>query len=622
MCGIAGYINLNGSPAELQNLQKMNGAISHRGPDGEGYFCEGPVGFAHRRLAIIDPHGGVQPFYSDDRSLVLVFNGEVYNYLEIRKELITDFQFHTDSDTEVVLKAYQKWGLAGAVERFQGMFAFALYDLNLSVVYLVRDRVGIKPLFYYQTPNQLAFASEIQAVLKAQDVKREIVPESIVSYLRYQYIPAPNSIYKNLHKLEPGCLLKVDLQTSTVEKTRYWQLKISPEKKRDERDWLEEFNALLDGILKIYVRSDVPFGAFLSGGVDSSLVAAVMSQHLDHPVRTFTIGFQEEQHSETPFALEASRIIGAEHLEKIVSPNLGQELLSDMVRHFGEPFGDSSAIPTYYVSQVAASRVKMVLSGDGGDELFGGYNSYQTTFRNYMNEMAGLGVGAKVRMFASNLFNPDFVRGQQQDIERHQAAHDAQREGFSTPELTHLLSRGMPVPPRTAFTLAGKGGGIDPLTWFQAQDFHTYMVDDVLTKVDRMSMANSLEVRVPLLDHKVVEFAFSLPLSLRIRADQTGNSLITKYLLKKSAARFYPENFLSRPKKGFGIPIVEWCCGAFRPLIEAALRDRSNPIFAWLNFEHVEEILDEFFSKNPNRVAQVWYIFMLSMWVKHVHEQP
>lgn len=621
MCGITGYINLNGKPAEFQNLQKMNGAISHRGPDGDGYYCEGPVGFAHRRLAIIDPHGGVQPFYSDDRSLILIFNGEVYNYVEIRKELVSDFQFHTDSDTEVVLKAYQKWGLAGAIERFQGMFAFALYDLKRSVVYLVRDRVGIKPLYYYQTPDQLVFASEIQAVLKAQDVKREIVPESIASYLRYQYIPAPNSIYKNLHKLEPGSSLKVDLKTGIVEKTRYWQLKISPQTKRDERDWLEEFNALLDGILKIYVRSDVPFGAFLSGGVDSSLVAAVMSQHLDHPVRTFTIGFQEEEHSETPFALEASRIIGADHLEKIVSPNLAEELLSDMVRHFGEPFGDSSAIPTYYVSQVAASRVKMVLSGDGGDELFGGYNSYQITFRNYMNEMAGLGAGAKVKMFVSNIFNPDFVRGKQ-DIERYQSAHDAQREGFSTPELTHLLSGGMPVPPRTAFTPAGRTSGIDPLTWFQAQDFHTYMVDDVLTKVDRMSMANSLEVRVPLLDHKVVEFAFSLPLSLRIRADQTGIALITKYLLKKSAARFYPETFLSRPKKGFGIPIVEWCRGAFRPLIEAALRDRSNPIFAWLNFERVEEILDEFFSKNPNRVAQVWYIFVLSMWVKHVHEQP
>lgn len=622
MCGIAGYINLDGKPVDLQNLKRMNECISHRGPDGEGYYCEGPVGFAHRRLAIIDPHGGVQPFYSDDRSLVMVFNGEVYNYVEIRKELEPYFPFHTDSDTEVVLKAYQKWGLKGALERFQGMFAFALYDVKEAVVYIVRDRVGIKPLYYYLTSNQLVFASEIQAILRAGNVKREIVPESIASYLRYQYIPAPGSIYKDLHKLQPGCSIKIDIRTGRVEKTRYWQLEISTGKERAENEWLEEFNALMDAILKIYVRSDVPFGAFLSGGVDSSLVAAVMSRHLDHPVRTFTIGFQEEKHSETPFALDASRMIGADHLEKIVSPNLAEELLVGMTRHFGEPFGDSSAIPTYYVSKVAASRVKMVLSGDGGDELFGGYNSYQTTFRNYTNTFECLRVAAKLKAFASTLFYREDTKQIRTRIEQHQAAHDSQREGFSTPELTHLLSTGMPVPPRTAFTPAGQIPDIDPITWFQAQDFHTYMVDDVLTKVDRMSMANSLEVRVPLLDHKVVEFAFSLPLSLKIRADQTGNSLITKYLLKKSAARFYPEAFLARPKQGFGIPIVEWCRGAFRPLIESTLRDRSNPIFEWLNFDMVKNILDEFFSTNPNRVVQVWYLFMLSMWVKHVHEQP
>ncbi len=622
MCGIAGSINLKGRPVELQTLQRMNDAIAHRGPDGEGYFCEGQVGLSQRRLAIIDPQGGVQPFYSDDRSLVLIFNGEVYNYVEIRKELAEYFPFHTDSDTEVVLKAYQQWGIGGAIERFQGMFAFALYDTRNSVVYLVRDRVGIKPLYYYLADGQLIFSSEIQSILKASEVKRNISTEAVASYLRYQYIPAPNSIYTDLHKLDPGCLLKVDLRQGTVEKSRYWQLKIDEGKRRDEGEWLDEFNALFDEIIRIYVRSDVPFGAFLSGGVDSSLVAAVLARHLDSPVRTFTIGFEEEEHSETPFALEASRLIGAAHTEKTVLPDHAEELLSRMVRHFGEPFGDSSAIPTYYVSQVAAGQVKMVLSGDGGDELFGGYNSYQGTYRQYLGALPPVQEGMVSRFISSLLGQrrePSAV-----DLASLQAAHNRQREGFSTEDLRRLLAAHIPLPERIPFSPFAppqKIAGLDPVTRFQAQDFNTYMVDDVLTKVDRMSMANSLEVRVPLLDHKVVEFAFSLPLSLRIRPSANGDALITKYLLKKSAMRYFSEKFLARPKRGFGIPVVEWCRGSFRPLIEGQLRDRSNPIFNWLNYLQVGEILDDFMTVNPSRVAQVWYIFMLSMWVRGVHEQ-
>ncbi|MFN9742511.1 MAG: asparagine synthase (glutamine-hydrolyzing) [Acidobacteriota bacterium] len=624
MCGIAGSINLKGRPVELPTLQRMNDAIAHRGPDGEGFYCQGPVGLAQRRLAIIDPQGGVQPFYSDDQSLVLIFNGEVYNYVEIRKELAAHFPFHTDSDTEVVLKAYQQWGIGGAIERFQGMFAFALYDTRNGVVYLVRDRVGIKPLYYYLADDQLIFSSEVQSVLKAPEVRREISPEAVASYLRYQYVPAPNSIYQNLHKLEPGCLLKVDLRQGTVEKSRYWQMKIRQETRRAEGELIEEFNALFDEILKIYVRSDVPFGAFLSGGVDSSLVAAVLARHLDSPVQTFTIGFEEEEHSETPFAREASRIIGAKHTEKIVLPDHAEDLLSRMVRHFGEPFGDSSAIPTYYVSQVAAGQVKMVLSGDGGDELFGGYNSYQATYRQFVGQGANPVSGGLVGRLLAAIRGQGSRVGEATDMDSYLAAHNAQREGFGTNDLRQLLAPHLAIPERPTFkpvAVSGSPAGIDPVTWFQAQDFNTYMVDDVLTKVDRMSMANSLEVRVPLLDHKVVEFAFALPLSLRIRPSGSGDSLITKYLLKKSAGRYFSDQFLARPKRGFGIPVVEWCRGRFRPLIEEQLRDRGNPVFAWLNYPQVELILNDFFSTNPSRVAQVWYIFMLSMWVKHVHEQ-
>ena len=617
MCGIAGIINLNGEPASRDELERMNLALIHRGPDGDGIFCKGNVGLAHRRLAIIDPRAGIQPFYSEDRRLILSYNGEVYNYLELRQELGNDFRFWTQSDTEVVLRAYEKWGIA-CLERFRGMFAFALYDENKNRVYLVRDRVGIKPLFYYSTPERMLFASEFLSVLRADGVRREIAAESLSGFFRYQYVPTPATIYKNLYKLEPGHYLEVDTRRNHVTKHRYWELPINI-LNRAEGDFLEEFNTLLDETIQMYVRSDVPFGAFLSGGVDSSLVSAVMAKHLDDPVRTFTIGFNEEKHSEIPFAAEASRVVGTNHYEKIVSPDLAEEVLSKLVVHFGEPFADSSAIPTYYVSREAASRVKMVLSGDGGDELFGGYNSYPITFQDFSNPNQQW-YHALLNFAAQHGVFPALRRwAREKRTHLHQAKHDAQRQIFNDSSLRELLSEEIPVAPEVSFSVNILTHEVDPVSMFQAQDFKTYMVDDVLTKVDRMSMANSLEVRVPLLDHKIVELAFSLPLSLKLRQDDTARRIETKYLLKKSAARFYPESFLSRPKQGFGIPIVEWCLGPLRPLLESKIRNRSNPIFNWIKYSYVQNIGNRFFKGDHAWVTRLWFVLILSLWDEYVH---
>jgi len=617
MCGIAGIINLNGEPASRDELERMNLALIHRGPDGDGIFCKGNVGLAHRRLAIIDPRAGIQPFYSEDRRLILSYNGEVYNYLELRQELGNDFRFWTQSDTEVVLRAYEKWGIA-CLERFRGMFAFALYDENKNRVYLVRDRVGIKPLFYYSTPERMLFASEFLSVLRADGVRREIAAESLSGFFRYQYVPTPATIYKNLYKLEPGHYLEVDTRRNHVTKHRYWELPINI-LNRAEEDFLEEFNTLLDETIRMYVRSDVPFGAFLSGGVDSSLVSAVMAKHLDDPVRTFTIGFNEEKHSEIPFAAEASRVVGTNHYEKIVSPDLAEEVLSKLVVHFGEPFADSSAIPTYYVSREAASRVKMVLSGDGGDELFGGYNSYPITFQDFSNPNQQW-YHALLNFAAQHGVFPALRRwAREKRTHLHQAKHDAQRQIFNDSSLRELLSEEIPVAPEVSFSVNILTQDVDPVSMFQAQDFKTYMVDDVLTKVDRMSMANSLEVRVPLLDHKIVELAFSLPLSLKLRQDDTARRIETKYLLKKSAARFYPESFLSRPKQGFGIPIVEWCLGPLRPLLESKIRNRSNPIFNWIKYSYVQNIGNRFFKGDHAWVTRLWFVLILSLWDEYVH---
>jgi asparagine synthase (glutamine-hydrolysing) len=616
MCGIAGIVNTNRQPVSLDILKRMNDDISHRGPDGDGFFCEGNVGLAHRRLAIIDPRGGIQPFYNDDRSIVLSFNGEVYNFVEIRRALENEYHFQTHSDTEVVLRAYEKWGIE-ALQHFRGMFAFALYDQKKGLLYIVRDRVGIKPLFYYQSADQLIFASEILPILTA-GMPRTIRPESLANYLRYQYVPAPATIYENLHKLEPGHYLEINTHTGAVEKRCFWKLVVDIVN-RTEGEWLEELNAVLDETMRIYIRSDVPFGAFLSGGVDSSIVTALMAQHLDHPVRTFSIGFDEQRHSELPYAAQVSRVVKTNHYEKNVSPQLAEHILSSIARHFGEPFGDSSAIPTYYVSREAASQVKMVLSGDGGDELFGGYNSYQTTFRDF--SQAGNNLMRSVYYYLARRFRISRPGGQALPghIAPHQQRHDAQRQAFDDGRLLEILSPDIPVPPSEAFVADVRTSNIDPVTWFQAQDFKTYMVDDVLTKVDRMSMANSLEVRVPLLDHKVVELAFSLPLALKLRQQADSNHLITKYLLKKSAERFFSPDFLERPKQGFGIPIVEWCRGPIRPLIEAGLRDAQNPIFDWVQFRSVQSLLDQFFAGHDGLVARLWYLFSLDLWGQYVH---
>jgi asparagine synthase (glutamine-hydrolysing) len=616
MCGILGIVNLDSEPVRLQELEMMNQFIAHRGPDGEGFFCHVNVGFGHRRLAIIDPRAGVQPFYSDDKSVVITYNGEVYNYVEMRRELEKDFAFHTQSDTEVILKAYQKWGIA-CLDRFRGMFAFAIYDKNKNKVFIVRDRVGIKPLYYYQSAGRLVFASEIMPILKADCVARQIEENNISEFFRYQYIHAPKTIYRNLYKLEQGYYLEIDTQSGNVRKERYWHLIVDNQRK-SETEWLEELNDVLDDTVRMCVRSDVPFGAFLSGGVDSSLVVAIMSKYLDQPVQTFSIGFNEDQYSELPYAAQASQIIGTNHYPKIVTPVLAEDILAKMVVHFGEPFGDSSAIPTYYVSQASRNQVKMVLSGDGGDELFAGYNSYLQLYRLLQGKKWKLHYADKVRallrMPQIGLYNR--IKSNFRD------QYNAAMQAFNDHELSLLFNPGVCIQPsQDEFEFENLSEAIDPIAYFQAQDYKTYMVDDVLTKVDRMSMANSLEVRVPLLDHKVVELAFRMPLDLRLRLQQSGfrKGIITKYILKKSATRFYPESFIYRPKQGFGIPVEEWCLGTLKSVITDKLGDRKNPIYEWVNFYYVSKMLGDYYLGIGGSAVQLWYLLMFSLWMEHVH---
>ncbi len=612
MCGIAGIVNFDGQPVDLYELGTISDALIHRGPDGEGIYAQGGMGLAHRRLAIIDPKAGVQPFLSDDRRLALCYNGEVYNYRELRRELLADFPFRTQSDTEVVLRAYEKWGLE-CLQRFRGMFAFALYDERKGTLYLVRDRVGIKPLYYASLGDRLAFASELTALLRLRWLPRDIEPQSIANFLRYMYVPTPATIYQKIHKLEPGHYLEVDTRQGRIRKNQYWDLRIAVEES-SQRDGLEALNAKLDETIQIYLRSDVPFGCFLSGGVDSSLVAALMARHLQGRVQTFSIGFDEPGHSELPYASQASGILGTDHHEKIVSSQLAFDLLQKMVVHFGEPFADSSAVPTFYVSRETSRHIKMVLSGDGGDELFAGYDSYPTTFRDYSDPR----YPARIRLFQTLARFIPLGRVKQAALNFREKQR-SQRELFGDGDLRRLLRPEVAIPPRPEVKIDGDGTLLDPITLFQAEDFKTYLVDDVLTKVDRMSMANSLEVRVPLLDHQIVEMAFSLPLSMRIRLDPLTGKVQTKVLLKMSAARFFPESFLSRPKHGFGIPLIEWCRGPLMPLLQETLLEVNGPIFDWVRPETVKGILRALLRGDGSAATKLWSLLMLHLWTKEVH---
>lgn len=615
MCGISGIIHFDNEPINLLSIKKMNANQRHRGPDGLGLIQMGQVAFGHNRLSIIDLDGGSQPFVDAASGSMITYNGEVYNYKELREEL-GDF-FKTTSDTEVVLRAYLKWG-SECIKRFNGMFSFAIFDKGNNKVFIARDRFGIKPLYYFHTSKKFLFASELYPLMSSGEIPKEIFLDALKEFFQYQCVPAPLSIYKNVFKLEPGHYIEIDLNTNKFFKQRYWSLE-STTQNRSIGNWLEDLNSALDEAIHMQCRSDVPFGSFLSGGVDSSLVSALMQKHMDEPVRSFSIGFEDLVHCELPYARQASAAINTYHHEKIINPVDALKILNILSIHFGEPFADSSAIPTYYVSKEAAKKVKMVLSGDGGDEVFAGYDSYVQTSQDICKPCWGLlQYFFKLAAMMTPSLTPFLSKLKQAAKRRshtHEERHNAQRELFSINELQQLLCN-VSDSSKLHFKAAD-----DLVTSFQLQDIHTYLVDDVLTKVDRMSMANSLEVRVPLLDHRLVELAFSMPIGLKLKQLPHSSEIVTKYILKLSASRFFDFNFLNRKKAGFGIPIQRWCVGPFREIITNNLMEKHNPIYGWVDFGYVQRLLNELFIHNKPVASKVWSILQFDLWMRNVHNR-
>ena len=624
MCGIAGILRKDGPRVQEDELLGLTQAMTHRGPDGYGVHMDDHVGLGHRRLAIIDLEGGVQPMCNEDESIWVVLNGEIYNFSELSDVLTASgHKFKTRSDTEVLVHGYEEWGV-GCLERLRGMFAFAIWDARQRRLFLARDRVGIKPLCYMSGPHQFAFASELQAFRTLNDFRPSLDLEALDIYLHFQYIPAPYSIYREVRKLPPGHYMTVDSKGRITGPKRYWDIEFRPDHSLDEAEWVERLDAGLQEAVKLHLVSDVPFGAFLSGGVDSSAVVAYMSQVLDQPVRTFTIGYDEAECDEREYARQAADDLRTQHHETVVRLE-GLDLLPTLVEHYGEPFADSSAICTYYVSQVASQHVKMVLSGDGGDETFAGYGYFHKMLRRHrkpkgLMRRARGALGAVVR--AAGLRQPA-PTPQETWYHRTPYLTEAQRRQLWRPDYLHLLEHTREWNDAQFEPAKGK----DLLSQCQYVDIHNYLCFDNLNKVDIASMCHGLEVRVPLLDHVFLEMVAAVPAEMKLRAphgsatdlaDAAPESVITKYILRKTSERFLRPGFHDRPKRGFSVPIAAWLAGPWHRHLLDRLTDPAAGLGDLFNLDFVVGMVHEHVEQRTHG-HRLWALLFLAEWMTQNH---
>ncbi len=577
MCGIAGVLRWGDSASLESEIQAMTRAVAHRGPDGDGHWVGERVAIGHRRLSIIDPAGGAQPMWDAAGKVGITFNGEIYNFRELRAELEQKgHAFRTRSDTEVLLHAYIEWGPACAT-RLRGMFAFAVVDLDKRRVFLARDHFGIKPLVYRLDKGVFAFASEINALCGPSFAPLTGSLESLDLFFRYQYIPAPRSIYREIHKLPPAHSMIVDFDGRVTGPTRYWDFRFEPEEGSSLDQWVERFELTLEASVKAHLVSDVPFGVFLSGGVDSSLVTGSMRRVLGAGVKGFSIGFDEARVSELAHAKQVADKWDIELVSEIVRAGDLADL-SRMIAQVGEPFGDSSILPTFAVARLARAHVPMVLSGDGGDEAFAGYDTHlaflqDSQLRPYLSRLKARPSLPRARRLLAAVLQR--ARGQElralEDWERYILYLDERgRHRLFRPELGAFTD----LPSKTFTRAALAASAADRLSFAQYLDIQTYLPSDILTKVDIASMAVGLEVRTPLIDLEILDLARRIPASLRV--EKQGERLIGKQIPRRALGRWFPDGFVNRKKQGFGIPRKEWFRpgGKGRVMLEGLLAER------------------------------------------------
>ena len=619
MCGIAGRFNFNAShPIDRGRLAAMTTTLAHRGPDSDGYYVADGIGLGHRRLSIIDLSTGDQPLSNEDGTIWTVFNGEIYNFAEIRKELESHGHvFRTHTDTEVIVHAYEQWG-ADAVTRFRGMFAIALWDAPRRRLLLIRDRLGIKPVYYSLLSSGIVFGSEIKALLQDPDVPRDWSAESLDAYLALQYVPCPQTIYEAVFKLPPAHYLIAEPGRISIK--RYWDLPFTgtgDAAKEDE--YLDQLDALLTEAVKLRLISDVPLGAFLSGGIDSSLVVAAMTKTSNSRVLTASVGFADQAFNELEHARVVANHLKTESYEQVVDPDIA-DLLPKLAWHFDEPFADSSAVPTYYVSKVARERVTVALSGDGGDELWAGYARHRVehselTARRWLGSSGGRlagWVGSRLPLTVKGARSLRHLGLSPADAYAKKHAYGL----FEDDVRSNLYARDFALTVRDADPYISLRRAhdactsADPLDRALYVDVNTYMVDDILTKVDKMSMAVSLEARVPLLDHKLLEFAATVPTSLKLK---NGRS---KHLLRRLLERHVPASIVNRPKQGFAAPVGEWLRGPLSSMVNDVLQDGRLRDRGILEPSAVRKLWVEHRTRQHDHGHRLWSLMMLELWFR------
>jgi asparagine synthase (glutamine-hydrolysing) len=631
MCGIAGIVDFQ-SQVKSELLQAMINSMHHRGPDDSGIYLHNShnysLGLCHVRLSIIDLSShGHQPFLLEDGKLACTFNGEIYNYQEIRKELESlGYSFRTATDTEVLLQAFHAWK-TDCLHRLRGMFAFAIFDARDNKLFVVRDRPGIKPLYVYSSNDRIIFGSELKPFFTHEKFKRDIDPDAVSLYLQYGYIPYPYSIFKNTQKVSPGHFLEVDLNTGRMKQEAYWaaiEAYNQPKFDFGHEELVQSLESTLKESFQYRMVSDVPVGVFLSGGYDSTAVTAILQADRTTPIKTFTIGFHEKEFDEAPYAREVAERLGTHHHELYCSHSSALDILPKIPIYYDEPFGDSSALPTMLVSHFAKQHVKVALSADGADEVFGGYGKYFTSLKYYSFTQRFPRFIRPIISKLMDLVSPGAIPilGKQYNFPtRYEKLRDILissspvkameilSQMFTCTEVNKLMCNLPRLDMNTAFTnekfLNSTCGMVDRMLCI---DYLTYMNDDILHKVDRATMSVSLEGREPFLDHKLLEFVARLPEHYKL------NGAVGKAVLKEIVHKYVPPEIMARPKKGFAVPLASWFRGPLRELLRDTLCPEALGKHGLFDIIEVQSLLNAFYSGIPINPRKLWFLLMFQMW--------
>ncbi len=618
MCGICGIFNLKGNRVDRELLERMTTRIQHRGPDGEGYFVSNEIGLGHRRLSIIDLEGGSQPQTNEDRSIQIIFNGEIYNFIELRKELLEKgHTFKTRSDTEVIVHAYEQWGVE-CTNRFNGIFAFALWNSNQRRLFLARDHLGVKPLYYVVLGDRLLFSSEIKALLADSGCPKEVDIQALSQLFTLRYVPSPRTLFKGIQKLPPGHRMIV--QSSGIHVERYWKSTPRIRTEVNERALIEEYQALVEDAVRLQMRSDVPVGLFLSSGIDSASLLAIMSKLSSRPVRTFTIGFENgERTNETDDARQLAKMFGSDHSEMIVGAQDYEKYYERYLWDLEEPVGNETAAAFYFVSLITSKHVKVALTGQGADEPWAGYGRH---------------LGVKMSEMYSRL--PQFLtKGVLSHIGEHWVRNERLKRGLTSLHERDFLSRLINVysffspamkdqlfQPWIKGQVSSNGveakqalrhlqsevQDLDPLTQVLYMDTRTNLPDDLLMVGDKTSMANSIEVRVPFLDYRLVEFIETLPPNLKIKGRQA------KYLHKKAVEKWLPKEVVYRKKKGFANPIDMWLRTSMRRFVGDCLLSENAAVNQYFNPAFIRETIEKHKENKAQHLRHIYLLLSFELW--------